>query len=53
MTNEQLDQLVQFIGITSKSMLEISSAFPNISKADIFNAVSGRMRYYLKDMKNN
>lgn len=49
MTNEQLDQLVQFIGITSKSMLEISSAFPNISKADIFNAVSGRMRYYLND----
>lgn len=49
MTNEQLDQLVQFIGITSKSMLEISSVFPDISKADIFNAVSGRMRYYLND----
>lgn len=49
MTNEQLDKLVQFIGITSKSMLEISSAFPNISKEDIFNAVSGRMRYYLND----
>ena len=49
MTNEQLDKLVHFIGTNSKSMLEISSTFPNISKEDIFNAVSGRMRYYLND----